>query len=154
MLLFFCPSVTWLAFYICNTQKLGLLFKREREGGGRERERECQMEKCHCSHISIRAAAAAAHWQMGIPQKCEALVIWEITKHHQPSSSLQGLIIIGKPGNRRKCRLFFLLLLLLFRIWRYVHCGICKPVEYKSWIRFLPKQMHCVQDKANHWEAR
>lgn len=38
MLLFFCPSVTWLAFYICNTQKLGLLFKREREGGG-ERER-------------------------------------------------------------------------------------------------------------------
>ena len=36
MLLFFCPSVTWLAFYICNTQKLGLLFKRHRE---RERER-------------------------------------------------------------------------------------------------------------------
>lgn len=33
MLLFFCPSVTWLAFYICNTQKLGLLFKRERERG-------------------------------------------------------------------------------------------------------------------------
>lgn len=37
MLLFFCPSVTWLAFYICNTQKLGLLFKRHRE---REREGE------------------------------------------------------------------------------------------------------------------
>lgn len=101
MLLFFCPSVTWLAFYICNTQKLGLLFKR-----GRGRERECQMEKCHCSHISIRAAAAAARWQMGIPQKCEALVIWEITKHHQPSSPLQELLIIGKPGNRRKCRRF------------------------------------------------
>lgn len=66
MLLFFCPSVTWLAFYICNTQKLGLLFKRHRERErGREREgkreRECQMEKCHCSHISIRRAAAAAH---------------------------------------------------------------------------------------------
>lgn len=32
MLLFFCPSVTWLAFYIRNTQKLGLLFKQESEG--------------------------------------------------------------------------------------------------------------------------
>lgn len=106
MLLLFCPSVTWLAFYICNTQKLGLQFKRERERE-REREGECQMEKCHCSHISIRAAAAGARWQMGIPQKCEALVIWEITKHHQPSSPLQGLLIIGKPGNRRKCRCFF-----------------------------------------------
>jgi len=34
MLLFCCPSVTWFAFYICNTQKLGLLFKREREREG------------------------------------------------------------------------------------------------------------------------
>lgn len=32
--MFFCPSITWLAFYICNTQKLGLLFKREREREG------------------------------------------------------------------------------------------------------------------------
>lgn len=32
MLLFCCPSVTWFAFYICNTQKLGL-FKRAGERG-------------------------------------------------------------------------------------------------------------------------
>lgn len=42
LLLFFCPSVTWLAFYICNTQKLGLLFKRHRE---REREGEREGER-------------------------------------------------------------------------------------------------------------
>ena len=46
LLLFFCPSVTWLAFYICNTQKLGLLFKRHRERErGREREGERERER-------------------------------------------------------------------------------------------------------------
>jgi hypothetical protein len=56
MLLFFCPSVTWLAFYICNTQKLGLLFKRprEREGErGREREGERGRERGRVSNGKV-----------------------------------------------------------------------------------------------------
>lgn len=90
--------------YLQHTKVRAVVWARERE---RERERECQMEKCHCSHISIRRAAAAAHWQMGIPQKCEALVIWEITEHHQPSSPLRGLLI-GEPGKKSKCSFFLL----------------------------------------------
>jgi len=54
MLLFFCPSVTWLAFYICNTQKLGLLFKRPREREGeREREREGEGERGRVSNGKV-----------------------------------------------------------------------------------------------------
>lgn len=54
MLLFFCPSVTWLAFYICNTQKLGLLFKRHRERESR-RERGKERERMSNGKVPLQS---------------------------------------------------------------------------------------------------
>lgn len=80
MLLFFCPSVTWLAFYICNTQKLGLLFKRHRE---RERERERGKER---ENVKWKSAIAVIY-QSGVrPQQRTSK--WEC--HGNVRHSLSG----------------------------------------------------------------
>lgn len=68
MPLFFCPSITWLAFYICNTQKLGLLFKRERE---REGERE---------NVKWKSAIAVIY-QSGQQQQQQPSGKWEFHRN-------------------------------------------------------------------------
>lgn len=149
MLLFFCPSVTWLAFYICNTQKLGLLFKRERE---REREGMSNGRVPLQSYINQGSGSSSS---LANGNSTEMWSSCYLRNQKTPPAKLSsaGTSYYWQSRKQKEMQALFLLLL-LFRIWRYVRCGICKLVEYKSWIQFLPKQIHCVQDKANYWEAQ
>lgn len=105
MLLFFCPSITWFAFYICNTQKLGLLFKQEKRGvgeweesaRGRERERmsdgkvplQPSINQASCSHTAA-AAAAAIHQQMGICRNVKLLLSEKSLNSTSPTPFCRG----------------------------------------------------------------